>query len=93
MEIRILADIGDGPVELVAGLWPLVQWERRFDRKASQLGDGIGLEDLGFLAYEASKEAGIVVPSTFDAYLKKVVALQLNGANANPTKAAASDDD
>jgi len=46
MEIHIEADIGDGPVQLTAGLWPLVQWERKFNTKSSQLADKIGLEDL-----------------------------------------------
>ena len=93
MEIHIEADIGDGPVQLTAGLWPLVQWERKFNTKASSLAENIGLEDLASLAYEASKQTKLVVPATFDAYLQKVVTIRLVTGNTNPTKAAASDDD
>ena len=93
MEIHIEADIGDGPVQLTAGLWPLVQWERKFNTKASKLADSIGLEDLAYLAYETSKQQKIVVPATFDDYCKKIVAIRLVSGSADPTKAAASDGD
>ena len=93
MEIRIEVDTGDGPVQLTAGLWPLVAWERKFNTKASRLAEAIGLEDLAYLAYEASKQDKITVPATFDDYCKRITSIQLVTANPNPTKAAASDDD
>jgi len=93
MEIHIEVDIGDGPVQLTAGLWPLVQWERKFNTKSSQLADKIGLEDLAYLAYEASKQDKIVVPATFDDYCKRIKHIRLVTAQADPTQAAASDDD
>ena len=57
------------PYEVTTNLVTLVAWERRFKRKASDMANGIGVEDLAFLAWEASKAAKIVVPAEFDTLL------------------------
>jgi hypothetical protein len=53
------------------------------------MANGIGVEDLLFLAWEASKQAKIVVPSEFDLYCKQVTNIEVTAQEApNPTQAA-----
>ena len=73
MNLTLRYDIGDGTKEVTTSLYVLVQWERRYKRKASDLAAGIGIEDLAYLAWESSKQAAIVVPAEFDTFVKKLV--------------------
>jgi LacI family transcriptional regulator/LacI family repressor for deo operon, udp, cdd, tsx, nupC, and nupG len=41
------------------------------------MSDGIGIEDLAFLAYEASRQNGIVVPALLDDYIKSLLNLEV----------------
>jgi hypothetical protein len=89
MQLRLRVDTGEGPEELVTNLWVITQWERKFKTKLSQIGNGLGGEDLGYMAYECSKVAGKTVPALFDDYLKKVVALEvIDDEQPNPTEGA-----
>jgi hypothetical protein len=63
---------GREPVEVETTLFTTVLWERKYKRKASELGTAIGQEDLAYLAYEASKLSGVTVPALFDDYLKSL---------------------
>ena len=58
--------------EVTTNFKVIVEWERRFKTKASELAKGIGAEDLAFLAYQASKSAKIVVPGEFDTFLDRL---------------------
>jgi O-phosphoseryl-tRNA(Cys) synthetase len=47
---------------------------------------GIGVEDLAFMAYEASKINKIVVPSEFDTFVKGLTNIEVvDTETANPT--------
>ncbi len=70
LEIQFLD--GTDPVTVETTLFTTVLWERKYKRKASELGSAIGQEDLAYLAYEASKMSGITVPAMFDDYLKSL---------------------
>ena len=72
MNLTLRYDIGENPVEVSTNLYTLVSWERRYKRKASDLAQGIGIEDLAYLAWEASKQHGVVVPAEFDTFIKKL---------------------
>jgi hypothetical protein len=72
MQLKLRYDIGNGPVEISTNLYVVVQWERRFKRKASDMADGIGIEDLAYMAWEASKLHSVVVPAEFDSFIKKL---------------------
>ena len=72
MNLTLRYDIGENPVEVSTNLYTLVSWERRYKRKASDLAQGIGIEDLAYLAWEASKQNGVVVPAEFDTFIKKL---------------------
>jgi hypothetical protein len=70
LEVQFLD--GSDPVTVETTLFTTVLWERKYKRKASELGSAIGQEDLAYLAYEASKLSGVVVPAIFDDYLKSL---------------------
>jgi len=82
-------DTGNGPYEVTTNLWCAVQWERKYKRKMSDLAQGIGAEDLAYLAFEASKLHGITVPVVFDDFIKKLVAMPevVEQEDVNPTQA------
>jgi hypothetical protein len=90
MQIKLKLDTGDGPYEVTTNLWCAVQWERKYKRKMSDLAQGIGAEDLAYLAWEASKVHGITVPVVFDDFIKKLVAMPevVEQEDSNPTQAA-----
>jgi len=55
-------------------------------RQASDLARGIGYDDLAFLAWAASKSAGVTVPLVYDDFVKKIVALDVvDNEPQNPT--------
>jgi len=93
MQLTLQIDTGHGPVQVKTNLMVIVNWERKFKRKASQLTDGgIGMEDLAFMAYESAKIAGITVPIVFDQFIESLVSLEVvNEEETNPTEAAPTD--
>jgi hypothetical protein len=90
MQITMKLDTGNGPYEVTTNLWCAVQWERKYKRKMSDLAQGIGAEDLAYLAFEASKLHGVMVPVVFDDFIKKLVARPevVEQEDVNPTQAA-----
>jgi hypothetical protein len=91
MKIQISVDTGNGPDIVTTNLFTVITWERKYKRRAGDLAAGIGAEDLAFLAYEASKAAGITVPLVFDEYAKKIVSLEVvSQEDQNPTQPAAT---
>lgn len=94
MKLTLNVDIGEGAYEITTNLAIIVAWERKYRRKASDLAQGIGMEDLAFLAYEASKRANIVVPVEFDKFIDKLVLLEVASEEPeNPTEQAPTDTD
>ena len=74
---------------VTTNLGVIVAWERRFKRKASQLGDGIGVEDLAFMAWEGCKQNNIAVPLVFDDYVKRLENIEVvDNDPVNPTNEA-----
>ena len=91
MKIQISVDTGNGSDIVTTNLFTVITWERKYTRRAGDLAAGIGAEDLAFLAYEASKAAGITVPLVFDEYAKKIVSLEVvSQEDQNPTQPAAT---
>ena len=87
MQLTLKVDQGQGEYEVKTNLYVIVTWERKFKRKASDIQTGgIGMEDLAFRAYEASKLAGVTIPAMFDDFIKRLVTLEVVEADsANPT--------
>ena len=77
MNLTLLVDQGDGPYQVTTNLAVIVAWERKFKRKASDLAQAMGMEDLAYMAYHASKNAGVVVPIEFDKFIDKLVQLEV----------------
>ncbi len=74
---------------VTTNLGVIVAWERKFKRKASQLGDGVGVEDLAFMAYECCKQNSITVPIVFDDYINQLVDIEVIEQDAvNPPNEA-----
>ena len=75
-------------------LGTIVAWERKFKRKASDMANGFGIEDLAYLAYEASKLHKVVVPASFDQFINELEHIEIVSEEpAHPTHAAPSDED
>ena len=83
MQLTIEVTTEDDQYQVSTNLFTMVSWERKFKSKASNMGThGIGMEDLAYLAYEASKQNNIVVPAVFDDFIKRVVNLEVIGDDA-----------
>jgi hypothetical protein len=87
MKLTLAIDLGEGPVEVATNLYVIVQYERKYKRKASEMATSIGYEDLLFLAYESCKIHGIVVDAVFDNFIKRAVSIEVvdQETDANPT--------
>ena len=86
MKLTLKVETADTAYEVVTNLYTIILWERKFKRKASDMAAGIGVEDLAFMAYEASKLNKIVVPAEFDTFVKNLVNIDvLNTEAPNPT--------
>jgi len=89
MKLTLRVDQGDGPIEVTTNLFTIVAWERRFKTKASNIANGIGLEDLAFLAHTALQQNSVIVPIVLDDFIKKVVLLEVvDDVPENPTDKA-----
>ena len=87
MKLTLAVDLGDGPIEVATNLYVIVQYERKYKRKASEMATSIGYEDLLFLAYESCKVHGVTVPVVFDDFIKRAVSIKVveQEADENPT--------
>ena len=77
MQLTMKLTFADSEQTVTTNLMTIVAWERKYKRKASQISDGIDIEDLAFLAYEASRQNGIVVPALLDEYIKSLLNLEV----------------
>ena len=83
MKLTLRVDQGDGPIEVSTNLYTIVAWERRFKTKASNIANGIGMEDLAFMAHTALQQNGIVVPVVLDDFIKKLLLLEVVDTEAD----------
>ena len=78
MQLRLKATFTDGTVnEVVTNLSTVVAWERKYKRKASDMASGIGVEDLAFLCYEATRASGTTVPGTLDQFITSLQSIDV----------------
>jgi len=94
MKLKLRATENAGNTyEVETNLFVVVAWERKFKRKASTLADGVGAEDLAFLAWEACKQSSVPVPAVFDDYIKKLDNIEVVEVDeARPTLAEPTDE-
>jgi hypothetical protein len=81
MQLTLKVTFDDRVETVTTNMMTIVMWERKYKRKASQIADGIGVEDLSYLAYEASRTQGIVVPALLDDYIKQIKNLEVVDSN------------
>jgi hypothetical protein len=91
MRQRIAVTTDDGTTLEVVALPPdFVAWERHSKRRISELGDSIGMEDLLYLAWSASRREVEQRPP-FDVWMQKVTDAELlDDPEPAPTRPAAS---
>jgi len=78
MQLRLKATFTDGTVnEVVTNLSTVVAWERKYKRKASEMATGIGVEDLAYLCYEATRASGTTVPGTLDQFISSLTSIDV----------------
>lgn len=78
MKLTLRVKLTDGNTyEVVTNLFVIIAWERKMKRRASDLSNGIGMEDLAYMAYEASRTQGHPVPISFDEFIKKLEDLEV----------------
>ena len=78
MQLRLKATFTDGTInEVVTNLSTVVAWERKYKRKASEMAQGIGVEDLAFLCYEATRASGTTVPGTLDQFITSLESIDV----------------
>jgi hypothetical protein len=78
MQLRLKATFTDGTTnEVVTNLSTVVAWERKYKRKASDMASGIGVEDLAFLCYEATRASGTTVPGTLDQFITSLESIDV----------------
>ena len=92
MQLTLKVQPAEGDAyEVVTNLFTIVALERRFKIRASDLANGIAMEHLAFLAYEAAKQINVPVSPVFDEFIKKLVSVEVVGSDeANPIVAAQS---
>jgi hypothetical protein len=93
MKLTLAVDMGEGPVHVETNLFVIVQYERKYKRKASEMATSIGYEDLLFLAYESCKVHGVTVPAVFDDFIKRAVSIEVvdQDNDENPTPGLPTD--
>ena len=78
MQLRLKATFNDGSTnEVTTNLMTIVSWERKFKRKASEMAQGVGVEDLAYLCYEATRAAGITVPGNLDQFISSLASIEV----------------
>ena len=77
MKLSIKVNTGEGDYVVETNLFHIVQLERKYKVKASDLASGISIEMLGYLAHEAAKQQGHNPPLILDDFLKKLVTLDV----------------
>jgi|688.fasta_scaffold12122_8 hypothetical protein len=66
----------------------IVDWERKFHRRAGDLAAGFFIEDLAYLAYASEKRAGDT-SQDFDTWLARVETIEVKDTQeSHPTDAA-----
>lgn len=95
MKLQLEVVFIDGTKANVAtNLWVITQWERKYRTKVSAIAEGIGAEDLAFMAWAACQQQGTVVPIVFDDFIKKLDAVNVvDSETENPIQEVLTEGD
>lgn len=88
MQLRIKFTINGHTETVSTNLFTIVEWERKYSRKSSQVREqGLGVEDIAFMAHETAKMLKLDVPAKLDDFLKALEDLETLEAVPNPKAA------
>jgi hypothetical protein len=76
LHLQITPAEGD-PYTVTTNLFVLVATERKFKVRSSDFANGIGMEHLAFMAYEAAKLSGVAVPAVFDDFVRRLDSVEV----------------
>lgn len=86
MKLELKITTTDGEVhEVNCGIADFIAWERFSKNKTSDLANGIGLEDMAFLAHTALKRSGENV-KPFDGWINNVEEIEVVETDPKATK-------
>ena len=87
MKLHLQVTPAEGePYIVTTNLFVLVATERKFKVKSSDFANGIGMEHLAYMAYEAAKLSGVAVPPVFDDFVRRLDAVEVvEEESARPT--------
>jgi hypothetical protein len=89
VKLTLRLDYGQGAQEVDTDLLALVRWERFRKAKVSSLADGVGIEDLCFLAHDVLVRRGAQVPAKLDDFVAQLLDLEaVEAADPTPTNRA-----
>lgn len=91
MELTLSITTAEDTWTVTTTPWTIMLWERKYHTKASRIPEvGLGLEDLVFLGWEATKMSGRTVPISFDTFAQQVTGIEVGAASdgARPTPPA-----
>jgi len=92
MKLQLKVTHGGVVEQCETSLIVIVQWERKYKKRAGDLAQGFAIEDLAFMAWASLKRAGKPV-GEFEPWLDKLDEVEvLGGEESNPTGAAATAD-
>jgi hypothetical protein len=90
MRIPLTVHYVDGTsVEVETRPASIMRWERASGRRMSDLGEGVGMEDILRLAWETLRLDSTVDP--FDRWVDRVADVDIGGDRARPTGPGPSD--
>jgi len=78
MKLHLQVTPAEGePYTVTTNLFVLVATERKFRIKSSEFANGIGMEHLAYMAYEAAKLSGVTVPPVFDDFVRRLESVEV----------------
>ena len=78
MQLTLKATFNDGNTNTVTtNLSTVVAWERKYRRKASEMAQGVGVEVLAFLCYDATRATGTTVPGNLDLIISSLASIEV----------------
>ena len=92
MELTITVDWGEGPHTIKTTPGSIIEWEKKTKQKITKIEEnGLGLEDLAFMAHVALRRSGTVVPP-FDKFCDNLVQINVGDETSGPFPDTASAD-
>jgi hypothetical protein len=85
LRLSFQVEDGAGPRRVDVGPASIVAWERKTERRISDLANGVSAEDMAWMCWHAEKKSGIV-SNTFDQYLDSLTDIEDVPAPKAPTR-------